>query len=304
MKVNKKTGGNKNRLFSVKKEEWKLYLLLVCFAVSVVMLITDGLKRQKEEKAFAKQQQELQQQKLQQQQLKEQLQIQKEPQQQEQLNGATKAEATAQKLQILPEYQMLYHKNQDIVGWLSIKDTKIDYPVMQTMEEEQYYLNKNFAKEEDNMGCLILDTESKVGLGSRESGYQEGDPPSTNLIIHGHNTISGAMFGELDLYNDEAYGKEHQIICFDSLYEKRTYELIAVFYSRVYYQHENVFKYYQFFQANTRKEFESWYRNIKKLALYDTGVSAEFGDEFITLSTCAYHVEDGRLVVVGKRITE
>jgi sortase B len=64
----------------------------------------------------------------------------------------------------------------------------------------------------------------------------------------------------------------------------------------------DVYKYYKFFQADTQAEFDDWYKNIKKLQLYDTGVTAEFGDEFITLSVCAYHVENGRLVVVGKRI--
>lgn len=86
------------------------------------------------------------------------------------------------------------------------------------------------------------------------------------------------------------------------MYEKREYELISVFYSQIYYKHQDVFKYYKFFQANTQEEFDNWYNNIKSMSIYDTGVTAQFGDEFITLSCCAYHVEDGRFVVVGKRI--
>ena len=114
---------------------------------------------------------------------------------------------------------------------------------------------------------------------------------------------SGRMFGNLQRYRDKVYGKKHSVIQFDSLYEHRTYELLAVFYSQVYYKTDSVFKYYNFFQANTKEEFQDWYRNIKKLSLYDTEVIAEFGDEFITLSCCSYHVEDGRFVVVGKRIS-
>ena len=94
----------------------------------------------------------------------------------------------------------------------------------------------------------------------------------------------------------------HNIICFDSLYEEREYELPAVFYSQVYNKSDDVFKYYKFFQADTQEEFDDWYNNIKLMSLYDTGVEAEYGDEFITLSCCAYHVEDGRFVVVGRRI--
>lgn len=203
---------------------------------------------------------------------------------------------------ILSEYQDLYEQNQDIIGWLRIDGTNIDYPVMQTPEDEEYYLYRDFYGEDNQNGCLIMDTDSNVGVGDWEHEYQNGSSPSTNLIIHGHTMKSGEMFGDLDLYAEEAYGLEHHIICFDSLYEHREYELIAVFYSQVYYENEDVFKYYKFFQADTQDEFDNWYYNIKQKALYDTGITAEFGDEFITLSCCAYHVEDGRFVVVAKRI--
>lgn len=205
-------------------------------------------------------------------------------------------------LVMLPEYKVLYEQNDDFVGWLTIEDTVIDYPVMQCMEDENYYLSRNFYREENRNGCLILDNDSNAGIGRIEQAYRNGSKPSTNLIIHGHTMKTGQMFGNLQLYANEEYGLEHNTICFDSLYEKREYELIAVFYSQVYYQSEEVFKYYKFFEAHTQEQFDAWYNNIMELSLYDTGVTAEFGDEFITLSCCAYHVEDGRFVVVGKRI--
>lgn len=204
--------------------------------------------------------------------------------------------------EIMPRYQSLYDLNHDMAGWLSIEGTVIDYPVMQTPEDENYYLNLDFYGQPDKNGCLILDTDSEAGTGTKDYGYTDGNPPSTNLIIHGHTMKSGDMFGNLKLYADEEYGKEHRKICFDSLYEERAYELIAVFYSQVYYEKDEVFKYYKFFQADTEEEFRDWYENIKAMSLYDTGVRAEFGDEFITLSCCSYQVEDGRFVVVGKRI--
>lgn len=202
----------------------------------------------------------------------------------------------------LPEYEVLYNQNEDFVGWLKIEGTVIDYPVMQCVEDENFYLSHDFYKEENKNGCLILDTDSNVGIGIVQQGYTNGSKPSTNLIIHGHTMKSGEMFGNLKLYQDEEYGISHKLICFDSLYEKRGYELIAVFYSQVFYQSQDVFKYYKFFQADTQEEFDYWYNNIKELSLYDTGVTAKLGDEFITLSCCAYHVEDGRFVVVGKRV--
>ena len=204
--------------------------------------------------------------------------------------------------EILPKYKELYEINPDLIGWLVIDGTVIDYPVMQTMEDESYYLSYDFYGEQNKNGCLILDTDSVAGTGTKACDYANGTAPSTNLIIHGHTMKSGEMFGNLKLYADAEYGAEHRIICFDSLYEEREYELIAVFYSQVYYESDNVFKYYKFFQADTQEEFDDWYENIKAMSLYDTGVTAQFGDEFVTLSCCSYHVEDGRFVVVGKRV--
>lgn len=203
---------------------------------------------------------------------------------------------------MLDEYRGSYEQNNDLIGWLYIEGTEIDYPVMQTPEDENYYLHRDFEGQDNKNGSLILDTDSVAGVGTATYNYANGTAPSTNLIIHGHTMKSGAMFGNLMLYEEEEYGFSHNIICFDTLYEKREYELIAVFYSQVYYQSDDVFKYYKFFQADTQEEFVDWYNNIMELSLYDTGVRAEFGDEFITLSCCAYHVEDGRFVVVGRRV--
>lgn len=203
---------------------------------------------------------------------------------------------------ILTEYRELYARNPDLIGWLSIEDTKIDYPVMQTPEDEEHYLHLDFYGEPDDNGCLIMDTDSVVGTGTAVNGYEDGTPPSTNMIIHGHTMRSGEMFGNLQEYEDPQYGKEHAILHFDSLYEKRDYELMAVFFSRVFYTDEEVFKYYNFFQVDTEEAFNDWYSNICALRLYDTGVEAGFGDEFLTLSCCAYHVENGRFVVVARRV--
>ena len=203
--------------------------------------------------------------------------------------------------EILPKYKELHEINPDLIGWLDIDGTVIDYPVMQTMEDESYYLRYDFYGKENRNGCLILDTDSTAGTGTKACDYANGTAPSTNLIIHGHTMKSGEMFGKLKLYADAEYGREHNIICFDSLYEEREYEMIAVFYSQVYFESDDVFKYYKFFQADTQEEFDEWYENVKAMSLYDTGVTAQFGDEFLTLSCCSYHVEDGRFVVVGKR---
>lgn len=196
----------------------------------------------------------------------------------------------------------IYSKNEDCIGWIKVDGMVIDYPVMQTMEDEQYYLNRDFEGNYSAYGCILADTDSTIGSGTKPNDYADGSRPSTNIILHGHNMKNGTMFGSLDEYRSQAFEKEHSIIKFSSLYEDREYEICSVFLSQVYKKSDDVFKYYKFFNAENEEEFNDFYNNIKSLALYDTGVDASFGDEFITLSVCAYHVENGRLVVVGKRI--
>lgn len=206
--------------------------------------------------------------------------------------GAGSAERSGNTNQsvILKRFVRLYEQNQDLVGWLKIEDTHINYPVLQCTQD--YYLTHNFDREEDKYGCLFVRENADVFT------------PGTNFIIYGHNMRDGSMFGDLDEYKSEEFYRAHNLIHFDTLYEERTYEIIAVFYSQVYRENEDVFKYYQFYQADTQEEFDDFYENIKALSLYDTGVTAEYGDTFLTLSTCAYHVENGRFVIVAVKRDE
>jgi SrtB family sortase len=207
-----------------------------------------------------------------------------------------------QTAEMTQKMEEVYTLNDDSAGWIKIDGTVIDYPVMQTPEDEQYYLNRDFDGKYSAYGCIIADTDSTIGTGTAAADYTDGTRPGMNLILHGHNMKNGTMFGDLDKYRDQSYEKKHSIIKFSSLYEDREYEVCAVFLSQVYKQGQDVFKYYKFFNAETEEEFNDFFRNIKEMSMYDTGVDAKFGDEFITLSVCAYHVENGRLVVVGKRI--
>ena len=192
-------------------------------------------------------------------------------------------------LSVLEEYQTLYNKNKSLIGWLKIDDTNIDYPVMQTVNNE-YYLDHNYSQEYDKNGSLFLDKDCDVVH------------RNTNLIIYGHHMKSGKMFGNLNKYSSEDYCKKHATIQFDTIYEKGTYEVMYVFRSRIYNEDEIVFKYYQFLDATSEKEFNSYMEEMAALSLYDTGVTASFGDELLTLSTCDNSETDGRFVVVAKKI--
>lgn len=190
---------------------------------------------------------------------------------------------------ILKKYEALYKKNKKLIGWLKIDDTVIDYPVMQTANNT-YYLDHNFNQEYDKNGSLFLDKDCNAA------------DPGTNMIIYGHHMKSGKMFGDLNRYTKESYYKEHPQISFDTIYEEGQYDIMYVFRSKIYSEEEIVFKYYQFLQANSADEFNSNMEEMRKLSIYDTGVTASYGDLLLTLSTCDSQEEDGRFVVVAKKV--
>ncbi|WP_019639826.1 class B sortase [Paenibacillus fonticola] len=191
---------------------------------------------------------------------------------------------------MLPEFQELYNRNSDIVGWLKIDGTRIDYPVMQNQQDAQYYLNHDFNKKKNKNGLPFLDEHNQIN-------------GSDILLIHGHHMKNGVMFADLMKYKKESYYKDHATIRFSTLYEKEEYEIVAVILSKVYLKTDDVFKYYEIEKVGTSAEFDSYIQNIKKLALYDTGVTARYGDKLIVLSTCEYSTEEGRLAVVARKRT-
>ena len=190
---------------------------------------------------------------------------------------------------ILEEYVGPFNLNQKLVGWVKIDGTKIDYPVMQTSNND-YYLDHNFDQEEDKNGSIFLDKDCSIW------------PRSQNLLIYGHNMKSGKMFGTLKNYKDESFYKDHPVIQFDTIYEKGTYEIMYVFSEVVHEETEITFKYYQFINANSSDEYNSYMKDMADMSLYDTGVTSVYGDALITLSTCDYTQGAERFVIVAKRV--
>ncbi len=191
--------------------------------------------------------------------------------------------------EVLPEYAELYRKNEDLIGWIRIPDTKINYPVMQTKDDMEYYLYRDFDGDDDVNGLPFLDARCDI------------DKPTTNMLIYGHSMNSGAMFAGLADYKDYRFFKEHSTIYFDTIQERGEYEIVAVFQSRVAYVDEVAFRYYNFIQADTKEEFDSFISAVEQLAYYDTGNRAEYGDRLLTLSTCDKEITDGRLVVLARK---
>lgn len=197
---------------------------------------------------------------------------------------------TEEKTERILQLEELKKENEDIIGWIEIEDTNINYPVLQTTDND-FYLTHNYKKEKARGGSLFLDKDFDIINGS------------SNYLIYGHRNTQGLMFEDLLKYAKEDFYNNHRTIRFTTLNEDSTYEVMSVFYSRVYYKSEqNVFRYYYFVNADSEQEYKEFVENCKKSSIYDTGVTAEYGEQLLTLSTCEYSQEDGRFVVVAKKV--
>lgn len=187
----------------------------------------------------------------------------------------------------MAKIKKLQEENSDIAGWSEIEGTNINYPVLQGKDDE-YYLTHNYKKEKSQKGSIFLSKDYDLKL------------PSDNLLIYGHNLISGQMFNNLLKYKDREFYEKHPNIRFTTAKEDLKFEIISAFYSKVFLKsEENVFRYYNFVTAKSEKDYNNFVENAKKASIYATNKEAEYGDRLITLVTCSYHVEDGRFVVIG-----
>ena len=195
---------------------------------------------------------------------------------------------TGESVRLLREYAAIFQKNPDLVGWIQIEGTKLNYPVMQTVENPNFYLTHDFYGEYSNHGCIYVSELCDVAK------------PSDNLTVYGHKMKDGSMFAALHNYMDEDFFREHPTIVFNTLTEYRTYEIFSVFLTTA--SAGEGFRYHEFVDAASSAEFDAFADSCKALSLYETGTDITFGDKLITLSTCEYSQLNGRLVVVARQI--
>lgn len=192
---------------------------------------------------------------------------------------------------MLEKFRALYQQNPDIVGWITIDGTRIDYPVMQSRENPEFYLNHDFKRQTNKNGLPFLDKASSI---------EDMSP----LIIHGHNMKSGLMFSDLTLYKEADYYRSHPVIRFDTLYEEREYEIAAVILAPALHEGDDGFRYYRTESITSSRAFNEYWQNIQALALYETNATACYGDNLIILSTCEYSQQNGRLAVIARKVTQ
>ena len=187
----------------------------------------------------------------------------------------------------IADLKSLKIKNSDLVGWIKVDGTNINYPVMQN---GQFYLHRNFYKKYSQLGTPFLQEHCSIKT-------------SDNLIIYGHHIKSDKMFADLVKYQNYNFYKKHKYIKFYTLEnvetKKNTYEICYVFKTTA---NENGFKFYSYTKFYDEEEFNSFVENCRKRELYSTGIETKYGDKFLTLVTCEYSQKNGRMVVIARKI--
>lgn len=194
----------------------------------------------------------------------------------------------------LPKFYSFYQQNEDIKGWIKIDGTNVNFPVVQTSDND-YYHRLGFDKEYDYYGTPYIDYECDV------------KSPSTNIIIYGHNIRNdGQMFNDLTKYKQLSYYKEHPLVTFDSVYKSGTYKIFGAFISNTEPSHDNgnVFEYNHFVDAKNEQEFNKFVDEVRRRSIFDTPVDVEYGDELLTLSTCTYEFKEARFVLLARRVRD
>lgn len=207
--------------------------------------------------------------------------------------AAVREQDTQQKIasqsSVQPTSRNLYLENSDMVGWIQIEGTSIDYPVMQTPTDPNYYLKHDFEKHYTDYGCPFMQADC------------DALRPSDNLIIYGHNMKDGSMFADLAKYRSKDFWQSHKTVWFDTALGSCAYEIFAVIHTTVQADADDAFAFYLFVDAATPEEFADYVSACKARALYDTGISAEYGDKLLTLSTCDNITDNGRWLVIAKQ---
>lgn len=189
---------------------------------------------------------------------------------------------------LLPEFEDLYTLNPDLVGWLTIPGTVVDYPVVHRPRDTDYYLYRDFQGKYSSWGCLYVREACDVFA------------PSDNVVIYGHRMYDGSMFGQLGNYESYSYWQEHKYFRFDTLRGRHEYEVVCVM--RISAS-QGAYPYHTFTNAVDELDFYAFWSKCQEKAIYDTGADVRYGDKLLSLFTCEYSQTNGRLVIIGRRIT-
>lgn len=193
------------------------------------------------------------------------------------------------------KYNEYYEKNNDFVGWIKIDETNINYPVVQT-DNNDYYLNHNFEKKKEARGTIFMDTACN------------SDTLDKNTVIHGHNWLDKTVFSELTKYSQFEFYKKHPIVEFDTKTDMYKWKIISVFITTGLKEEDNGYVFNYVYPHMQDENYDGYIKELKTRSLYDTGVDVNENDKFLTLSTCTREVDtknyrtDCRIVIVARMV--
>lgn len=196
----------------------------------------------------------------------------------------------------------LQDANPDVAAWITIEETPVDYPVMYTPDSPDYYYRRGFDGQYSAYGMIYMDAACVIqeDEAEYEMAAAEGKA-SPNLIIYGHHMKNGAMFASIEKYSLESYYKEHPAILFDTPDSSSLYEVVGA----IRLPAEKLSnEFAAVLAARTQEEYESFVNYIKKHSSYDTGITAEWPQQLITLTTCEYTQKNGRFLLVARKKTD
>ena len=185
-------------------------------------------------------------------------------------------------------YADQFAQYKDMVAWVRIDGTPIDYPVMQMPGRGDYYLHHDLEGNESKLGVPYLQENCDLNA-------------SSNLVIYSHNMKNGVMFGPISNYTTSSYWQEHPTILLTTESGTREYRVFAAIIVDV--DAADAFDYWDFVGSADLVSYQSFVQKIKQLALYDTGIVPDSGKQILTLSTCEYSHTNGRLAVFAERVS-
>lgn len=185
-------------------------------------------------------------------------------------------------------YQSLLAKNSDFVGWIRIEGTRIDYPVLQSLYQADFYLKRDFNKNSSNCGIPYMMESCRI------------DEPRTNWVIYGHHMRNGSMFASLQNYTSKNYYKQHPYVQFDTIDQAGTYEVVGLIKIDAAGD-QSLWQNLLFPQSE--EQFNQAIGRFKQQTFYDTGISITAEDHLLALVTCEYTLKDGRLMLLAREVS-
>ena len=189
-----------------------------------------------------------------------------------------------------------WEANSDTIGWISIPGTEIDYPVMYTPEDPDFYLNHGFDREPSAGGMIYLDAGDDCGGRKAQEPAEEEAAKRNNFILYGHHMKNGTMFAGLEQYRSAEFFEEHRTIFFDMLAGTGDYEVFAVFCMTAREAGEQLAPY---LAAETKEQYGRLMETVRAKSLHGPKETPEWPRRLLTLMTCEYTQNEGRLFLMA-----